>query len=431
MAIEVPVALPTGMAPSGRPQAREHTLSNGLSILTREVRTSPIVSFWVWYRVGGRHEVPGTTGASHWVEHMVFKGTDRFPKGVADKTIAGCGGVRNGMTWVDYTAYYETMPSRHIDIAIAIEADRMTNARFLPDEVASERGVVISEREGSENQPGYALFEETSAAAYKLHAYGQPVVGYKHDLRTMTRDTLFNHYRRFYVPNNAIVVAVGDFDTDEMVSAIDKEFGPIPRGADPSIVAAIEPVQEGERRVTVRRPGPVPILSQAYHVPANTHPDTPALWLLGAVLSAGRSSRLYTALVTTGLAQSAGAGSSDTRDPYLFRVSVTSRSETDPPRLEAATIAVLERLAQDGVTDAELTKVRRQFRAGYVFGSEGVTNQARSLGQHEISDTWRRADTYLAELDQVTAEDVQRVCATYLVERNRTTGWFLPEGDSR
>jgi zinc protease len=362
---------------------------------------------------------------------MVFKGTDRFPKGVADKTIAGCGGVRNGMTWVDYTAYYETMPSRHIDIAIAIEADRMTNARFLPDEVASERGVVISEREGSENQPGYALFEETSAAAYKLHAYGQPVVGYKHDLRTMTRDTLFNHYRKFYVPNNAIVVAVGDFDTDEMVSAIDKEFGPIPRGADPSIVAAVEPVQEGERRVTVRRPGPVPILSQAYHVPANTHPDTPALWLLGAVLSAGRSSRLYTALVTTGLAQSAGAGSSDTRDPYLFRVSVTSRSETDPPRLEAATIAVLEQLAQDGVTDSELTKVRRQFRAGYVFGSEGVTNQARSLGQHEISDTWRRADTYLAELDQVTAKDVQRVCATYLVERNRTTGWFLPEGDSR
>lgn len=431
MAIEVPVALPTGMAPSGRPQAREHTLSNGLSILTREVRISPIVSFWVWYRVGGRHEVPGTTGASHWVEHMVFKGTDRFPKGVADKTIAGCGGVRNGMTWVDYTAYYETMPSRHIDIAIAIEADRMTNARFLPDEVASERGVVISEREGSENQPGYALFEETSAAAYKLHAYGQPVVGYKHDLRTMTRDTLFNHYRKFYVPNNAIVVAVGDFDTDEMVSAIDKEFGPISRGADPSIVAAVEPVQEGERRVTVRRPGPVPILSQAYHVPANTHPDTPALWLLGAVLSAGRSSRLYTALVTTGLAQSAGAGSSDTRDPYLFRVSVTSRSETDPPRLEAATIAVLEQLAQDGVTDSELTKVRRQFRAGYVFGSEGVTNQARSLGQHEISDTWRRADTYLAELDQVTAKDVQRVCATYLVERNRTTGWFLPEGDSR
>ena len=210
MAIEVPAALPTGMAQCGRSQAREHTLSNGLSILTREVRTSPIVSFWVWYRVGGRHEVPGTTGASHWVEHMVFKGTDRFPKGVADKTIAGCGGVRNGMTWVDYTAYYETMPSRHIDIAIAIEADRMTNARFLPDEVASERGVVISEREGSENQPGYALFEETSAAAYKLHAYGQPVVGYKHDLRTMTRDTLFNHYRRFYVPNNAIVVAVGD-----------------------------------------------------------------------------------------------------------------------------------------------------------------------------------------------------------------------------
>ncbi|MBU6287316.1 MAG: M16 family metallopeptidase [Chloroflexota bacterium] len=418
-------------ATSARPPVIETRLSNGLTLLVREARGAPIATFWVWYRVGSRNEVPGTTGASHWVEHMLFKGTERFPKGVADKSIAGCGGVRNGMTWLDYTTYYETVPSDHFALAVAIEADRMANARFLEDEVASERGVVISEREGSENQPGYALYEEVTSAAYRLHSYGRPVVGFKHDLRTMTRDDLHGFYRRHYVPGNAVAIAIGDFDAASVQSLVEKEFGAIPAGEARRYEPPEEPPQQGERRVTVRRPGPLPLLSVAYHVPAADHPDTPSIWMLGAVLGAGRSSRLYLALVSAGLASSASAGSSETVDPHLFRLSVTARPDSDRARVEAVALETVEAVARDGIDHSELAKARRQFRAGHVFGTEGITNQARSIGSSAIAGDWRRADTYLDDLELVTAEDVRRACAKYLVERNRTVGWFIPEGESR
>ena len=416
---------------SARPPVIESRLSNGLTLLVREARGAPIATFWVWYRVGSRNEVPGLTGASHWVEHMLFKGTERFPKGYSDKAIAGCGGVRNGMTWLDYTTYYETVPSEHLGLAVAIEADRMANARFLEDEVASERGVVISEREGSENQPGYALYEEVTSAAYRLHSYGRPVVGFKHDLRTMTRDDLHGFYTRHYVPSNAVAVAIGDFDADDVRSLVEREFGTIASGTARTYVPPEEPPQQGERRVKVRRPGPVPILSIAYHVPGADHVDTPAIWMLGALLGAGRSSRLYVALVSAGLASSASAGSSETLDPHLFRLSVTARADADPARVEAAALDAVAVIAREGIDAAELAKVRRQFRAGHVFGTEGITNQARSIGSSEIAGDWRRAETYLDDLDRVTVDDVQRACATYLVERNRTVGWFIPEEVSK
>ena len=405
---------------------REHRLDNGLLLLTREVRHAPIVSFYVWYRVGSRNEVPGITGVSHWAEHMVFKGTKRFPKGVADKLVAQHGGVRNGFTWLDYTAYYQTLPAAHMRLGIEIEADRMAGSVFDAQEVASERGVIISEREGNENHPGFYLTEELGAAAFKVHPYGQPVVGFKSDLREITRDDLWSHYQTYYAPNNAVAVAVGDFDTAALVDLVQEEFGPIPRRPDPPPLRVVEPEQEGERRVTVRRPGPVAQMSIAYHVPGAAHPDTLPLWLLGAVLSTGRSSRLYKSLVMTGLASSAGAGSALTKDPYLFRVSATARPETEPERLEAAALAEVEKLIADGVTDAEVAKVRRQVKAGHVFSTEGVTSLARYLGQYEMAHSWRTFETYVDDLMRVEPEDITRVAKTYLVENNRTVGWFLP-----
>ncbi len=409
-----------------REPAQEHHLENGLTLLTREVRVAPIISFWVWYRVGSRNELPGVTGVSHWAEHMLFKGTARFPKGETDKQVALHGGTRNGFTWLDYTAYYETLPSEHARLAVEIEADRMAKATFDVEEVASERGVIISEREGNENHPGFYLGEEVTAAAFKAHPYGQPVVGYKSDLLTISRDDLWTHYQRYYAPNNAVAVAVGDFDTAEMVKLVQDEFGTIDRRPAPADVRAVEPKQEGERRVVVRRPGPVPQMTIAYHVPEATHPDTLPLWILGSVLSAGRSSRLYKALVIGGLASSAGAGGAMTRDPYLFRISATVRPDVAPERVESAALAEVERVIEEGVPETELAKVRRQLRAGHVFSTEGVSSQARYLGQYELAGTWRRFETYLDELDKVTAADVVRVCATYLTPENRTVGWFLP-----
>jgi zinc protease len=414
-----------------RSPVQEHHLDNGLTVLTREVRVAPIVSFWVWYRVGSRNETPGITGISHWAEHMVFKGTKRFPKGETDKLVATHGGTRNGFTWVDYTAYYETMPSEHTAIAVGIEADRMANSTFDPDEVASERGVIISEREGNENHPGFYLGEELSAAAFKAHPYGQPVVGFKSDLQAITREDLWNHYQRYYAPNNAVAVAVGDFDTPALLDLVEREFGGIERREAPPPMRVVEPRQEGERRVVVRRPGPVSQMSIAYHVPQATHPDTLPLWLLGSVLSAGRSSRLYRALVVGNLASNAGAGSAMTHDPYLFRVSATARPDVEPERVEAAALAEVQRLVDDGVPEAELAKVRRQLRAGHVFSTEGVSSQARYLGQYELAGTWRNFETYLDDLDKVTAEDVVRVAATYLTAENRTVGWFRPTRTAR
>lgn len=407
--------------------AQEHILSNGLTVITREVRHAPIVSFFVWYRVGSRNEVPGITGVSHWAEHMVFKGTERFPKGTADQQVSMHGGVRNGFTWLDYTAYYQTLPSQHMRLGMEIEADRMANSRFDPAEVESERGVIISEREGGENHPGFYLSEELTAAAFKVHPYGQPVVGFKSDLRAITRDDLWNHYQRYYAPNNAVAVAVGDFDTAELLGIVEAEFGPVPRREAPLPLRAEEPEQEGERRVVVRRPGPVSQMSVAYHVPAGGHPDTLPLWVLGSVLSAGRSSRLYKALVMTGLASSAGAGSALTRDPYLFRISATCRPETAPEQLEAAAFAEVQRLIDEGVETQELNKARRQLRSGHIFSTEGVTSQARYLGQYEVAHSWRVFETYVDDLAKVTANDVVRVASKYLSDRNRTVGWFLPD----
>jgi zinc protease len=221
-------------------------------------------------------------------------------------------------------------------------------------------------------------------------------------------------------------VAVGDFDTAALMGMVRDEFGRIERRADPPAPRIVEPEQEGERRVTVKRPGPVAQMSIAYHVPGAAHPDTHPLWVLGSVLSTGRSSRLYKSLVMTGLASSAGAGSAMTTDPYLFRISATARPETDPPKLEAAALAEVERLVADGVADAEIDKVRRQIKAGHVFSTEGVTSLARYLGQYEMAHGWRHFETYLEDLERVTADDVVRAAKTYLTERNRTVGWFLP-----
>lgn len=413
-----------------QPPVQEYRLDNGLLLLTREVRVAPIVSFWVWYRVGSRNERPGITGISHWTEHMVFKGTERFPKGEADKLVAMHGGQRNGGTWIDYTNYHETLPSEHAALAVQIEADRMANSVFDRDEVANERGVIVSEREGNENNPGFYLMEEVQAAAYKLHPYGQPVVGYKPDLYTISRRDLWQHYQWYYAPHNAVAVAVGDFDTAALRGLVEQEFGPIRRRRAAKATVPPEPPQEGERRVVVRRPGPVPQLTLAYHVPAGNDADTVPLWVLGALLQAGRSSRLYRALVTGGLASSVGAGSALTRDPYLFRISATARPDVELSRLEKVATSEVQRIATEGVPDGELAKVKRQLRAGHLFSTEGVSNQAHYLGLYEIAHTWRAFESYLDDLAAVTSEDVMRVAATYLVPDRRTVGWFVPTTDS-
>jgi zinc protease len=417
---------------------REAHLNNGLMVLLAPRRTAPVATFWIWYRVGSRNEVPGITGVSHWVEHMMFKGTPSLGKGEIMHLINRNGGVDNAFTSMDFTAYFETLPSDRIDLAIRIESDRMCNALFDPNEVASERTVIISEREGAENEPRFWLGEEVQATAFKVHPYHHDTIGWKIDLQTMTRDDLYNHYKKYYVPNNAVVVAAGDFDADEMLAKIQDAFGKIPRGGDIPKVRSVEPPQEGERRVRVKRPGPTAYFHALYHAPSASDPDFFPTFVLAGVLSGvggmsfsgggspGRSSRLYRALVETELAVDVDCSFRATLDPGSIDVAATVRPGVAIERVEQAIFAELEKIATKPVTDQELAQVVRQARSQFVYATDGVMNLGYWLGQWEIVDSYKRYDSFLDGLMQVKKEDVMRVAAKYFAETNRTVGWFEP-----
>lgn len=422
--------------------ARRTVLSNGLTVITKEMRQVPIASFWVWYRVGSRNESVGTTGISHWVEHMMFQGTPTLGKGEVFRKVNSIGGVLNAFTWLDYTAYFETLPSHRLDLSIAIESDRMANSLFLSGEVERERTVIISEREGSENSPTYLLGEELGATAFLAHPYGHSVIGWKSDLQSMTRDQLYDHYRSHYVPNNAIVVVVGDFDIEALLAQIREKFEPIPSGPQLPEVRTTEPPQRGERRVTVRHPAGVPQLEVAYHAPAVSSPDAFPMLLLDAVLSGGkpmgmfgsrgarmgRSSRLYRALVDGGLASGASSSFALTKDPYLFGIDATPRPEVTLEDLERAVFQEVEKLQRYGLSEEEFERGLKQVKAQLVYGSESVTDQGYWLGALETIDRYETYTQMLERLEKVTPEDVRRVAEQYLTESNRTVGRLIPAG---
>jgi zinc protease len=416
------------------------TLSNGLLVLLREVHTAPVATFWAWYRVGSRNEVLGITGISHWVEHMLFKGTPTLGKGELSRLVNRHGGTWNGFTWKDFTAYFETVPAEHIGLGIRIESDRMVNTLFDPDEVESERTVIISEREGAENNPEFALYEEIEGAAYRVHPYRHAVIGYKSDLRAITRDDLVRHYRTYYTPRNAVLVAVGDFNAPALLEQIRAAFEPIPEGPPVPGVRGVEPPQEGERRVALRRPGgAVPVAQIVFHAPPVSDPGFFPLLIADGVLSGfkgpgvfggdglgARSSRLYRALVETRLAVDAGSSYRPAVDPTLFEIGLTLRPDVAPERAEAAALGELARLAEQPIEPAELDKVRKQARAQWVYAVDGVTQQAVLLGSTEIVAGGEFLAQFEKRLGAVTPRAVQDAAARIFDERNRTVGWYLP-----
>lgn len=416
------------------------TLANGLTVLLKEMHHAPVTTFMVWYRVGSRNEVPGRTGVSHWVEHMMFKGTPQFPGDVMEKMISREGGVWNAFTWLDYTAYYETMPSDRIDLALRLEADRMINTLMEPEEVESERTVILSERAMYENQPRFLLDEEMTAAAFRVHPYHHEVIGDTADLQSMTRDDLYAHYRRHYSPTNAIAVVVGDFDTNSMLGQIEALYGSIPAGEATAPVRRSEPVQAGERRVIVNGPGDTVYLTFAYRVPGATHPDYPALTLLNAAFAGGsslgmfggggsnRSSRLYKALVSTELAAGAYGSLAPTIDPFLYTISAVVRAGRSLSEVETALEAELARLATEPITANELAKALKRARAHFVMAGESISGQAQLIGAAEATTgNYQWFESVLERLGKATLDDIERVRRAYLHRRNRTIGWYEPD----
>ncbi|HDQ71621.1 MAG TPA: insulinase family protein [Chloroflexi bacterium] len=414
-------------------------LSNGLSVLVKETHTAPVASFWVWYRVGSRNEHTGITGVSHWVEHMLFKGTPTYPKGVVDKLIAREGGMFNGMTWYDFTTFYATLPAPRIELALRIEADRMTNAAFDVEEAAAERTVIISERQGAENSPQFLLNEEVMGAAFRVHPYGTATIGHMCDLETMTREQLYHHYRTYYTPKNSLVVAVGDFDTPDMLRMIEKHFGAITNGPDVPRMHAVEPPQRGERRIVLEGDGFVPYLQVVFRAPSVRDPDFFALTVLGAALagasgmtfaggsSTNKSSRLYKALVKTEITATISGSLIPTIDPFVYSLSAIVRPDHTPAEAEQILEEELARVASSPITAEEVNKAIKQAKAQFAYSSESVTAQALWAGFSEMFADYDWFEHYIENLSTVTVEDVQRVAQEYLHPSKRTVGWYIPK----
>jgi zinc protease len=421
----------------------KHTLPNGLTVLLKEMHHAPVTSFWVWYGVGSRHEPSGLTGASHWVEHMMFKGTERFPHGALDRLISREGGRFNAFTWLDFTAYYATLRADRIDLVLEIEADRMANTRMAAEEVDSERTVILSELHMYENQPMFLLDVEMSAAAFRVHGYHHSTIGEEVDLETMTRDDLFHHYRRNYVPANAVAVAVGDFETADMLARIERHFGTLPDTAPPAPAVRREPAQRGERRVEVRGPGDTAYILHSFKAPPATHPDYFALSLLNAGFTGGsslglfgstttnKSSRLYRALVGGGLAAGTFGSLAPTVDPYLYTIGAVARAGQVIEDVDAALAAEVTRLGSEPVDEAELQKALKRAKVQFASAGESVTGQGQMLGYAEIvTGDYRWAETALAQLEAVTVDDLVRVYETYLTPEQRTVGIYRPVSQS-
>jgi zinc protease len=305
-------------------------LPNGLIVLLKEIHTAPIVSQWIWYRAGSRDETPGRTGVSHWCEHMLFKGTAQFRAGELDRLISRDGGYWNAFTFLDWTTYFETMPSDKIDLALRLEADRMANSLFEADEVASERTVIISERQGEENEPLFRLSEEVQAAAFRVHSYHHEIIGDLADLQSMQRDDLYHHYRTYYQPNNAVLTLAGDFESEQMVERIQDLYAGLPSGPDAPHLKRAEPPQTGERRLIVEGPGETTYVQLSYRAPAGSDPDFFIFTLLDSLLTVWQSeyvgggfnktsprTRYWSSEVTGGEHL---AGLSATVDPHLYNI---------------------------------------------------------------------------------------------------------------
>ena len=419
----------------------KHRLGNGLLILLKEIHNAPLISHWIWYRVGSRDERTGITGASHWVEHMQFKGTPKYPSSVLDKAISRQGGVWNAFTHLDWTTYFETLPASEIDLALELEADRMTGSLFEVQEVESERTVIISELQGNENEPLYRLGEQVQAAAFQVHPYRHEVIGDLVDLQSMTREDLYAHYRNYYTPNNAVITIAGDFDTQSMLDKVENTYGDIPPGGTPQRRASAEPPQDGERRVLVDGPGETSYVEVAYRVPHATHPDFHALMVMDSLLSGPRglnifgsgisnkTSRLYMSLVDRDLAVGVFGGMQATIDPFLYNTTVILHPQSNPEAVVKTLDAELRRLQGTPPDGTELEHAVKQARALFAYGSESTSNQGFWLGFAEMFDSYAWFETYLERLAEVTPQDVQRVAQTYMEPGNRVLGVYQPTGN--
>jgi len=409
----------------------EYTLdANGLQVLVLPEHSAPVATFMVTYRVGSRNEVTGTTGATHLLEHLMFKGTENFNRAKGnsvDQLLERVGAQYNATTWLDRTNYFANLGKDHLDAYVAIESDRMRNLWLHEDDRRPEMTVVRNEFEIGENNPIQALDKEINAAAYVAHPYHHPTIGWRSDIEKVSIEKLREFYDTFYWPNNATVTLIGDVETASALALVKKYYGAIPRSPHPiPQIYTEEPVQSGPRRVTVKRAGRLGVVGIAYKTPAATHPDLPALQVLGSILTSGKNSRLYRALTDKNLTTSVSVDVGALHDASLTTVYASLAPGAKHAEVERIALAEIERLKKDGVTDAEVASAVNQLLAASAYARDGAFAIASNLNECIASGDWTLYLTLDEGVKKVTAADVKRVANDYFDEDQSTTGWFIP-----
>ncbi|GAB1540830.1 pitrilysin family protein [Scytonema sp. NUACC21] len=414
---------------------KKTVLSNGLTVLTKEVHTVPVVSVQVWYRVGSRNEKAGESGISHQLEHLMFKGTTSRPVQFG-RLFSALGSQFNAFTSYDETAYFGTVQRDKLDALLTLEADRMESALIQSDQLTSEKRVVISELQGYENSPGYRLNRAVMRSAFPQRAYGLPVGGTKADVAQFSLEQVRNYYQRYYSPNNATLIVTGDFDTQAVLNAVNTTFGKLPKPTQgnketisppPPLSPSLLPSSGTKPPIVLKEPGSAALLQAVYPLPNVNHPDVPAIDVMDAILTGGRSSRLYQILVESGLASSVSASPVELIEPGWYEINVTAAPGQQLSKIAQVLQQSLAQLQQKPVTREELNRAKTQLQASFVLNNQDITSQASQLGYSQtIAGDYRYIERYLEAIGKVSPADVQRVAKSYLNPAQQTIGFFEP-----
>jgi len=403
---------------------------NDLRVLVLPQDGAPVATLMVTYHVGSRNERTGHTGATHFLEHLMFKGTERFHKRKGTsifEMLQRVGARVNASTWVDRTNYYEMLPTEHLPLAVEIEADRMRGALIDPQDLEDERTVILNEYDRAQNDPVSRLFDEVWSTAFVAHPYHHPTIGWRSDIESVTADGLEHYYDTFYWPDNATVSVIGDVTGEDVLPLLDEHFGahdPAPH--DIPQVTTREPEQNGQRRVTVQQDGQIGALLIGYKTPPATEPDSDALDVLGRILASGKGSRLYRRCTDQGLTSDVFAMNFRLRDPSLFNLFAYLTPETAHDTVEAAIMEVVDTVRAEGVTEEEVTRAKNQLKAQVAFDRDGPMRIASQLNEALAAGDWRLYTKYLDRLEDVTTDAVQRVARTYLHPAKSTIGRYVP-----
>ncbi len=432
--VRIGLALAAGLLVACSP-VQETTLENGLKIIVKEDHRAPVVVSQIWYKVGASDEPDGLTGISHVLEHMMFKGTSVHKNGEFSRIIAENGGRENAFTGTDYTAYFQQLEKSRLPIAFELEADRMRNLVLDDQEFAKELRVVMEERRlRTDDQPESLAYERFMATAYTTHTYKNPIIGWMRDLEKLTTEDLRAWYQRWYVPNNATLIVVGDVEPREVIALARQHFGPVPARKLERTRVPVEPPQKEIRRSRLSAPAQVPTLFMGYHAPAfslrSDDWEPYALMVLNGVLDGGGSARIERELVRNQqIASSAGVGYSPTaRHPVLFLLSATPSRGRTPAELEAAIREQIRRVQEEAIAPDELERVKAQVAASNVFTRDSVFYQAMQMGMLEtVGLDWQMLDHSVERLRAVTAAQVQAVAKKYLTDSNLTVTVLDPQ----